>query len=379
MGRAHAGLPRGQLALHIGAAWLVYADLRQAQDSRRVLAAAIFALHPVHVESVAWVTEQKNTLSAVFYLGAMLAYLHFDETRRRSWYRLGVGAVRGGAVEQDGHRNAAARAVGDFLVAAGQVVLASATLCRCCRSLRCRLSTACSPPGSSEGHRRRRRGLRADAAPKALLAGRAILVLPGKTVLAGGPDVRLSALGAGPEQKPGSGCIRSRLLAVLAGLWAVRKRWRAPLAGALFFIGTLFPVLGFLNVFFFRYSFVSDHFPYLASLGVIVPAAAGITLGLRRVAPAHPNLGPLVGVAIVAILAVLTWRQTDLYAHDLVYFWKTTIAQNPAAPMPRTNLATTFLAKGGSPENAIQQLQEALRLDPTFPDAHNNMGVGSNG
>ena len=63
-------------------------------------------------------------------------------------------------------------------------------------------------------------------------------------------------------------------------MW-LSRRWRAPLAGVLFFIVTLFPVLGFLNVYPFRYSLVADHFQYLASLGIITLVAAGIALLLE--------------------------------------------------------------------------------------------------
>src|SRR5262249_25556340 len=57
-------------------------------------------------------------------------------------------------------------------------------------------------------------------------------------------------------------------LGMTIALWVLRKRWRAPLSAWLFFCGTLFPALGFLNVYPFVYSFVADHFQYLASLGV---------------------------------------------------------------------------------------------------------------
>ena len=72
---------------------------------------------------------------------------------------------------------------------------------------------------------------------------------------------------------------------LLAVLWALRRRSRAPLAGLLFFGGTLFPALGFFNVYPFRYSFVADHFQYLASLGVIVPVSAGTAWALQRAGP----------------------------------------------------------------------------------------------
>ncbi|MEN6452293.1 MAG: glycosyltransferase family 39 protein, partial [Thermoguttaceae bacterium] len=76
--------------LHTTAAVLVAVVLRRLAVPGALLAAAIFALHPVHVESVAWISEQKNTLSAVFYLGAMLAYLRFDQTRRPLAYAVAI-------------------------------------------------------------------------------------------------------------------------------------------------------------------------------------------------------------------------------------------------------------------------------------------------
>ena len=74
------------ILLHGLAALMVLLILRRLKIPGAFLAAAIFALHPVHVESVAWITEQKNTLSAVFYLSALMVYLNFDETRHARWY-----------------------------------------------------------------------------------------------------------------------------------------------------------------------------------------------------------------------------------------------------------------------------------------------------
>ena len=71
-------------------------------------------------------------------------------------------------------------------------------------------------------------------------------------------------------------------IATTIALWAIRSRSRAPLAAWLYFCCTLFPVLGFLNVFYFKYSFVADHFQYLASLGIITLVSAAVAQGLAR-------------------------------------------------------------------------------------------------
>jgi len=90
-GDASVGYHLVTLLFHILAACLVLVVLRRLKVRGAFLAAAIFALHPVNVESVAWIAEQKNTLSAVFYLGAMLAYLRFDQERQRTTYVVALG------------------------------------------------------------------------------------------------------------------------------------------------------------------------------------------------------------------------------------------------------------------------------------------------
>ena len=90
-GDATLGYHLVNIALHVVAALLVAVILRRLKVPGAYLAAAIFALHPVHVESVAWITELKNTLSAVFYLSAALVYLRFDHSREKASYFLAFG------------------------------------------------------------------------------------------------------------------------------------------------------------------------------------------------------------------------------------------------------------------------------------------------
>ena len=113
------------------------------------MAAAIFALHPVQVESVAWITEQKNTLSAVFYLGAMLAYLRFDESRRRSLYALALGLFVLGLLAKTVTATLPAALLVIFWWQRGRLV-GVAMRGRSCRSFCSARRLEWSPRGSSE-------------------------------------------------------------------------------------------------------------------------------------------------------------------------------------------------------------------------------------
>ena len=156
-------------------------------------------------------------------------------------------------------------------------------------------------------------------------------------------------------------------------LWVLRRRWRGPLAGLLFFVGTLFPVLGFFNVFPFIYSFVADHFQYLASLGVIALVSAGMALLLARW-----QLWPRIGgyslcFMLLLTLAGLTWRQSRMYA-DIITLYQTTIDKNPDCWLAHNNLGLILDKKGQSRE-AIEHFRQALSLKPDYDLAYNNLGL----
>jgi Flp pilus assembly protein TadD len=155
------------------------------------------------------------------------------------------------------------------------------------------------------------------------------------------------------------------------GLWAIRGRWRAPLGAWLFFVGTLSPVLGFLNVYPFRFSYVADHFQYLACLGPIVLAAAGITLGIARLPlPVRP-VANAVAVALAAGLTLLTWFQSAVYA-DPVTLYEDTLAKNPDCWAAHNNLGEVL--KNQTPR-AAEHFRRALELKPNYAEAHNNLGT----
>lgn len=362
------------VALHAASAILLLAILRGLALPGALLAAFLFALHPVHVESVAWITERKNVLSGVFTLAAGFVYL-----RASGWF-----AAR---AERAPDARAHALAFALFLCA-----LLSKTV-------------ACTFPAALLVVAWWRRGaLRIrDAAPLApMLAAGAVLGattawLERTNVGATGPDWALSfadrVLIAGrapwfylsklaapidltfiyPRWRPDAADIAQWVyplatLAVLAALWRFRARiGRGPLAAALFFGGTLFPALGFINTYPMRYSFVADHFQYLASVGPIALAAAGLA---RLVRARGAALGA--GAALAVALAALTWRQAAIY-ESLDTLYADTLRKNPAAWMAHNNLGVVLFDRGQL-DAAGEHYAAALREKEDAYEVHNNVG-----
>jgi protein O-mannosyl-transferase len=158
----------------------------------------------------------------------------------------------------------------------------------------------------------------------------------------------------------------------LAGLWAIRRRCRGPLAALLFFAGTLFPVLGFCNVYPFIYSFVADHFQYLASLGIIALVSAGIAMLLARWRlwgqwPAYCLCG-----ALLLVLATRTWAQSCMY-FDIDQLYLTTIERNPDCWMAYLNLGQ-HLGSRGQLDEAIGCYANVIRIKPDCKMAHLDLG-----
>jgi tetratricopeptide (TPR) repeat protein len=356
------------IALHALNAVLLGRILRRLRLPWAYLAAGIFALHPVMVESVAWITELKNTMSGMFYFGAALVYLRFDEDRQKRWYALALGLFVLGLFS----KTVTATLPGALLIVfwwrRGQL-----SWRRDVTPLLPLLAVGAAAGLLTAWVERNLIG--AAGAPfaftfveRGLIAGRVIVFYLGKLVWPAElifiyPRWAVSQAAAWQYLFPAGVAL------VLAGLWALRRRSRGPLAGALYFIGTLFPVLGFFNVFPFLFSFVADHFQYLASIGVIVTAAAGWEWVRRWFG--RPTAGVL-GLGLLAVLGGLTWRQSRMY-REAEPLYRTTIAKNPGSWLAHNNLGAV-LAYTGRLEEAVGQYEEALRLNSGVSLLHNNYG-----
>jgi tetratricopeptide (TPR) repeat protein len=160
------------------------------------------------------------------------------------------------------------------------------------------------------------------------------------------------------------------IAAVLVQLWRLRNRiGRGPLTAVLFFIGTLFPALGFVNVYPMRYSFVADHFQYLAGIGLIVLFTA-ILVALVRSA----GLRKAIATVDIAMLAVLSFSQQSIYK-DGEALWRDTIAKNSNSWMAHANLGHVLHAQGRD-EQGWQEDQLALALAPNLAEPHFTVAIG---
>jgi tetratricopeptide (TPR) repeat protein len=357
---------------HLTSVVLVYLILVRLKVPGALLAAAIFAVHPVMVESVAWITEQKNTLSTVFYLGSVLAYLKFDQSRKASFY---LGALALFALALLSKTATVTLPIAMLVIVwwqRGTIALRHDVL-----PLAPFFVLAAAAGAITSHVEWRIVGAQGEEfyltfAERFLVAGRAVWFYIGKLLW----PTDLMFVYPRWTLDPSEWWQWLFALAALATtliLWAIRRYSRAPLAAWLYFCGTLFPVLGFLNVYFFRYSFVNDHFQYVASLGMIALVAAGIVQGIKRLPRNAANASAAACVLIVATLAALTWRQSHTYA-DAITLYQTMLDTNPECWMAHNNLGLT-LSQLGNQAEAIQHLKTALSLNPKDHLAENNLGT----
>ena len=395
------------LILHITNALFAWRLLKCLKVPGAWLAAAIFALHPVQVESVAWITERKNVLMVFFFLLSLLAWLKYIDPPTRNRWLFYMLALISYILALSAKTTACTLPV---------VLLLIFWLRR--ENINVRRAVAIAPfvlLGFAMGmvtiwwerHHIGTHGLRFALSPleRLLIVSRGVWFYLGKLLWPTNlaffyPKWRIN------ESDP-LGYFWPFACAVLAvGIYFAR-RWtgRSIAAGLLFFIATLSPVAGFIMLYTFRYTFVADHYQYLAMLGPVALVSAGVTTSIRRTRYGRWFL-PFVICVVLLALDALTMRQGAMYG-DIETLWRTTIARNPGCAVPYNNLGNILLKRGdvdgalafykkgsdvdpanAEPEynlgaaflskrnwdEAIMHSQKALALDPAFTEAYYNLG-----
>ena len=338
--------------LHAISALLLWRVLRRLRVPGAWLGAALWALHPVQVESVAWVSEIKNTLSGVFYLSAVLWFLRWLASPRAWVYALTLLCA--------------------FLAMAGKT------------SAMVLPGVLCLLAWWVDGRWRWRR-LR-EIGPVFLLAfaaGALSVWTQAATVQSYTGPQRLAAAGdavwfylgklAWPhpllavyprwEMDVGQPWVFLPTLAVLlAGMALWLTRSRAVLLAGAYFLGVLLPVLGIASISYYRHSFVADHFVYLASMGPLALAAAGIASWRKEI----------VGMGLLLVLGMVSWQRAGVYRNEET-LWTDTLAKDPRSLTARVGLAQVRELQGRTGE-AVGLYRAALDLDPGNVESCNRLG-----
>lgn len=378
---APAGYHIDNVLIHAASAFVLWRLLRRLNVNGCFLAAAIFAVHPVLVESVAWITERKNVLSALLYLLAMYFYVTpLLEPRAKPSRETSEPAAAPSRPPIKAY-------VLSLLLFAGALLSKSVTCSLPAAILlilwwkRGRLRWRDILPlvpfflvglaaSYNTAHLEREHvgavGREWDISflDRFLIACRALWFYVGKILW---PTRLTFVYPRWPLPHNAIWWIWPVLTAAtLLALWLLRRRLgRGPLAAALFFGGTLLPALGFVNIFPMRYTFVADHYVYLASLGIIIPAAALIRRLPRR---------REISIGVVAVLGVLTFLRSRVYASPET-LWTDTLAKNPNSWMVHMNLGNAYQSEGRLPD-ALRQFTISRDLAPEFAETHWKLGAG---
>ena len=361
------------VVLHFGNTLLLRRLLGRLAVPGAWVIAAVFAVHPVHVESVAWVIERKDLLSTGFYLAACLTWVRFGAAPRvgSGRYLLTLALFVGGLLcksivvtlpaalvlwpwWKQGRVSGAdwLRVVPFFAVGLG-IVGADVAFSRLKESVVLDYSMV----------------------ERVLIAAHAVWFYAGKLLWPAGLAVIYPHWDVSVTNPLAWGYVVAAG-AVPAGFWGLRHRLgRGPLAGVLFFGVTLVPVLGFVDYGYMQFSFVADRYQYLASIGVLgaVVGAAASGLGQSRCGGMGRWGGASVVIIVLVVLGTLTWRQAGIY-QDKLTFYSHIVSHNSTARSAQYNLGTALL-DAQRPEDALAAFRLATKQRPDHVKAHTNTGT----
>ncbi len=364
-GLASSGYHWFNILLHAANALVLWGLLRRWRVPAAWLAAAIFALHPVQVESVAWVTELKNVLSLFFCLLTAWAWVEFAQDRPGAW-RFYAGALLFQALALFAKTTACTWPVALPLILWLQG-----------KPIGCRRVWQIIPFFAMglimgmvsiwwERHHQYAVGeaFAIGWMSRLLIASRAICFYVGKLIWPAGLSFSYARWHINPAD-PWQYFWLAACLMAAAVIWTDGRGLKT---AALFYVAMLAPLLGFITEYTFRYTFVADHYQYVASIGPLALAAALFD----RLAGRFAAVKTATYASVLLLLGTLTWRQCRNYA-DSETLWRATLASTPTSNIARNNLAKALLDKGQL-DPCISLSQEVLAVNPGDPVARNNLG-----
>ena len=368
-GFAPTGYHIVNVLLHLANTLLVWHLLRRLAVPGVWVVAAVFAVHPLHVESVAWIFERKDVLSGLLYLSAALAWMRFVEQPRPGRYAWSLALYAAALLS----KSIAVTLPASLLIChwwkQGRVT--STDLFRLVPFFVVGLFIALGDLSSyrSVHHKEFDFSLSIE---RTLIAARALWFYAGKllwptklAVIYPRWDIHVADLLAWGY------LVGAVALAV--ALWRFRPQvGRGPLAGALFFAITLSPTLGFVDYGYMDYAFVADRYQYLAGIGGMAVVIGAAAYGIRRLSGLWQKGALGIAAVMLIVLGMLTWRQASIYQDEEI-FYRHIIKLNPQAPGAHRNLGNT-LYKQGRYEEALEAYRGAAKLYPNYTKVHANLG-----
>jgi tetratricopeptide (TPR) repeat protein len=373
------------LALHLGEVFLLWSVLRKLRVPGGWLAAMLFAVHPINVESVTWIAQRKNLMALLFALLTLCCFLNSGvvegASRKRFttlWYWLSLLAFILAMLSKGS-------------VATLPLVLA----------------------GIVAWHRRPGRSDILRLIPFFIVA--AVLAAVDVWFQRHGTPEIIRAAGPLERMLGAGGVIWFYLfkslwpahLMFVYPQWQVRTAdvlWWIPLLGALgftlllwrrarqdggsgtgapwgraslfawgYFCVSLAPVLGLTDVYFMKFSLVADHYAHLALIGVLAWIAFAADTVQRRAGAAIRAGLPILIAAAIGLLAALTWRQNLMY-RDSVVLYRTILEQNPECWMAHINLAIALAREPSGLSEAVSHYEQAARIKPDDAYVQNDLG-----
>ena len=370
-----AGYHWVNILLHTANALLLWQLLRLLRVPGAWLAAALFALHPVHVESVAWITERKNVLMGLFFLLSLLAWTKFLAEKAQSHWKFYVLALIFYVLALFSKTTACTLPAALLLIFwLKKEQIGWQRLLQIAPFVVFGVAMGLVSVWWERYHQGTQGPIFAIALPeRILLANRALWFYAGKLLW----PAHLAF--SYPRWTISSANLLDYVWVFLtagaaASIYFMRRyAGRGLEVAAIFFATTLSPMLGFIMLYTFRYSFVADHYQYLASIGPLALVAAGMAVVFDRVGR-NARIVMLAGCGVLLlVLGLRTWAQGAIYA-DSDTLWKATMVENPTSWMAYGNLGTALHEKGKRDE-AVAHYERALELNPDSFETHNNFGT----
>jgi tetratricopeptide (TPR) repeat protein len=365
--------------------WMV---LRQLKVPGAWFGSLLFVLHPVHAESVAWIAERKNTLSLFFCLLSMSAWLRFDDSGKRRDYLLSLGLF------------VAALLCKTHVVVFPAVLMlvtwwktGKATLGDFARDLlqKAPFFAVALFLSLVTVWFQNDRAIGGEVIPIgdwwSRFAGAGVVIWSylSKALL----PINLNTIYANsawlwwPLKDPQLWMFLAGALvpATLLLLLAIKELYpgrsprasRTPFFVFAFFVGTLFPVLGFFTMSYMRLTLQADHFQYFSDISIVASAGAIAALLYNKTSGTARSAVVAVCVALVAVFSAYSWERAGVHQGEET-LWRACLKRNEASWQAHNHIGAVLYSQRKITE-AAPHFKRAVELKPENPEVHNNLGL----